>query len=74
MENVEQKEVKRLRNGIVLDTLASVDIQEIARIGRSVIEIFEGVLYQEKFKAPPFGSFVKKLFLLRKQYKKGNII
>ena len=49
MENVEQKEVKRLRNGILINTLASVDIQEIVRNGGSVIEIFEGVLYQEKF-------------------------
>ena len=47
---------------MIIDTLISVDIQEIVRIGGSVIEIYEGMLCKENFKIPPFGRFVEKLF------------
>ena len=42
---MEKKEVNRLRNGIITDTLTSIDIHEIAGIGGTVFEIFEGVFY-----------------------------
>ena len=42
----EQKiEINRMRNGYILDTLTSVDIQEIVKIGGKVQEIYEGVTY-----------------------------
>ena len=50
-------EVNRMRNGYIIDTLTSVDIQEIVKIGGKVIEIYECVLYQESSKNSP----VKKL-------------
>ena len=53
-EKVEKIEVNRMRNGFVVDTLTSVDIQEIEKVGGKVIEIYEGVFYREKFKISPF--------------------
>ena len=47
-------EVNRMRNGYIIDTLTSVDIQEIVKLGGKVVEIFEGVIYRENFKVSPF--------------------
>ena len=44
-EKVKNVEVVRMRNGYIIDTLTSVDICEIVKIGGRVIEIYEGVLY-----------------------------
>ena len=42
---VEKVEVIRMRNGYIIDTLTSVDIQEITKIGGKIIQIYEGVIY-----------------------------
>ena len=45
------------------------------KIGGKVIQIYEGVIYRENFKTPPFRKFIKELFDLRKKYKdEGNDI
>ena len=62
-----------MRNGYIIDTLTSVDIQEIVKIGGKVIEIYEGVIYRENFKVSPFRKVIDKLFALRQKYKdEGN--
>ena len=38
-----------MRNGYIIDTLTSVDIQEIVKIAGKVIRIFEGVICQKFF-------------------------
>ena len=58
-----------MRNGYIIDTLTSVDIQEIVKIGGRVIEIYEGVIYGENFKVSPFRKVIDKLFALREKYK-----
>ena len=68
-EKVEKIEVNRMRNGYIIDTLTSVDIQEIIKIGGKVIQIYEGVIYRENFKISPFRKVIEKLFALRKKYK-----
>ena len=65
-------EINRMRNGYIIDTLASVDIQEIVKIGGKVIEIYEGVIYRENFKLSPFRKVIDILFKLRKKYKDEN--
>ena len=66
-------EINRMRNGYIIDTLTSVDIQEIVRIGGKVIEIYEGVIYRENFKVSPFRKVIDILFKLRQKYKdEGN--
>ena len=47
-------EINRKRNGYVVDTLFSVDIQEIVKIGVKVIEIFESVIYRENLQSISF--------------------
>ena len=64
-EKVENVEVKR--NGYIIDTLTSVDIQEIVKIGGKVIEIYEGVIYRENSKISPFRKVIEQLFSLRQK-------
>ena len=58
-----------MRNGYIEDTLTSVDIQEIVKIGGKVFEIYEGVIYRENFKVSPLRKVIDKLFELRQKYK-----
>ena len=39
-----------MRNGYIIVTLTSVDIQEIVQEGGKVVEIYDGVIYRENFK------------------------
>ena len=68
-EKVKKVEVNRMRNGYTIDTLASVDICEIVKIGGRVVEIYEGVIYRENFKKSPFRKVIENLFTLRQKYK-----
>ena len=68
-EKVKKLEVNRMRNGIIIDTLTSVDIQEIIEIVGRVIQIYEGIIYRDNFKITPFGKVIEKLFALRQKYK-----
>ena len=67
-EKVKNIEVNRMRNGHIIDTLPSVDNQEIVKIGK-IIEIYEGVVYRENFKISLFIKVIENLFALRKKYK-----
>ena len=72
-EKVEKVKVNRMRTGYIIDTLTSVDIQEIVKIGGKVIQIYEGVIYRENFKIPPFRKVLEKFIALRQKYKdEGN--
>ena len=57
-------EINCMRNGYIIDTLTSVDIKEIAKIGRKVIQIYEGVICRENFKVSPFKKVIDRLFEL----------
>ena len=56
-----KNEINRMRNCYIIDTLTSVDIQEIVTIVGKVFEIYEGVIYREKFKVSPFREVIDKL-------------
>ena len=71
-ERVNTIEINRMRNGYIIDTLTTVDIQEIVKIGGKVIEIYEGVIYRENLKVNPFRRVIDILFKLRKKYKNEN--
>ena len=49
-EKVKNIELNRMRNGYIVDTLTSVDIQERIKIGDKVIQTHEGVFYRENIK------------------------
>ena len=59
-----------MRNAYVIDTLTSVDIQEIVKIGGRVVQIFEGVIYRENFKVSLFRKNIDKKFTFRHKNKK----
>ena len=61
-----------MRNGYIIDTLTSVDIQEIVEIGGKVVEIYEGVIYRENLKVSPFRKVIDILFKLRQKNKDEN--
>ena len=61
-----------MRNGYIVDTLTSVDIKEIVKIGGKVIEKYERVSYRENFKVSPFKKVIDKLFELGLKYKDEN--
>ena len=71
-EKVKNVEVNRMKNGYIIDTLTSVDICEIVKIGGKLIQIYEGVIYRENFKISPFRKVIEKLFALRQKYKDEN--
>ena len=71
-EKVNKIEINRMRNGYVIDTLTSVDIQGIVKIGGRVVEIYEGVIYRENFKVSPFRKVIDNLFALGQKYKDEN--
>ena len=71
-EKEKKIEINRMRNGYIIDTLTSVDIQEIVKIGGRVVEIYEGIIYRENFKVSPFRKVIDKLFALRQKYKDEN--
>ena len=48
-----------MRNGYIIDTLTSVDICEIVKIGGRVVKIYEGVIYRENFKISPFRKVIE---------------
>ena len=68
-EKVKKIEVNRMRNGYIVDTLTTVDICEIVKMGGRVIQIYEGVIYRENFKISPFRKIIEKLFASRQKYK-----
>ena len=61
-----------MRNGYNNQTLTSVDIQEIVKIGGKVIEIYEGVFYRANFRITPFKNVIDKLLEIRQKYKDEN--
>ena len=71
-EKVKNVEVNRMRNGYIIDTLTSVDICEIVKIGGRVVEIYEGVVYRENFRTSPFSKPIEKLIALREKYQKEH--
>ena len=62
-------EIFRMRIGYIINTLTSVDIQEIVKICGKVFEIYEGVVYRENFKVSLLEKVIDKLFELRQKYK-----
>ena len=61
-----------MRNGYIIVTLTSADIQESVKIAGKVVETFEGVSYRENFKVSTFKKVTDKLFSLRQKYKDEN--
>ena len=61
-----------MRFGFFPDVLPLVDIREVFKIGRQVIEIYEDVLHRENFKVSLLKKVIDKLFDLRQNYTDEN--
>ena len=58
-----------MRNGYIIDTLTSVDIQENVKIGGKVILFYDGIVFRKNFSVSPFKKVIDKFFELRQKYK-----
>ena len=61
-----------MRNGYIINTLTTVDIQEIVKTGGKVNQIHEGAIHREYFIISPFRNVIDKFFALRQKYKHEN--
>ena len=59
-----------MRNGYIIDTLTSVVLQGIVKIGSKVDEVCEGVIYRKNFVVSHFRNVIEKLFASRQKIKK----
>ena len=55
--------------GYFIDTVTSVDVPEIVKVGGKVIEIYEGVFYRKNIEISPFREVIDNLFALRQKSK-----
>ena len=65
-----EKKVSSLGNTIEVDTLTTVDLREIVRIGKIVFDNIKGWLFKKQFDNLPFWRLAKIVFQLIKQNKK----
>ena len=67
-KNNRLEEINRMRNGIIIDTLTSVDIVEIVKYGGIILEIYEG-FFCRNLKYNPYTEFVTNMFEKRGLFK-----
>ena len=60
-KNNRLEEINRMRNGIIIDTLTSVDIVEIVKCGGVILEIYEG-FFCHNLEYNPYTEFVTDMF------------
>ena len=63
-----------MRKGYNIDTLTSVDIQEIVEVGGKVIHFYESGICQENSRKSPFGKVIEKLIDSRQKIKMKEMI
>ena len=62
------EEINRMRNGIIIDTLTSIDIVEIVKCGGVILEIYEG-FFCHNLNFNPYTEFVTDMFEKRDLFK-----
>ena len=67
-KNIRFEEINRMRNGIIIDTLTSVDIVEIVKYGGVILEVFEGFSCHN-LEYNPYTEFVTDMFEKRDLFK-----
>ena len=67
-KNNRLEEINRMRNGIIIDTLTSVDIGEIVKCGGVILEVFEG-FFCHNLNYNPYTEFVTDMFEKRDLFK-----
>ena len=67
-KNKRLEEINRMRNGIIIDTLTSVDIVEIVKYGGEVLEVYEG-FFCYNLEYNPYTEIVTDMFQKRDMFK-----
>ena len=67
-KNNRLEEINRMRNGIIIDTLTSVDIVEIVKYGGEILHIYEG-FFCHNLEFNPYTEFVTDMFQKRDMFK-----
>ena len=67
-KNNRLEEINRMRNGIIIDTLTSVDIVEIVKYGGVILEVFGG-FFCHNLNFNPYTEFVTDMFEKRDLFK-----
>ena len=67
-KNNRLEEINRMRNGIIVDTLSSVDIVEIVKCGGVILDIYEG-FFCHNLEFNPYTEFVTDMFQKRDMFK-----
>ena len=62
------EEINRMRNGIIIDTLTSIDIVEIVKYGGVILDVYEG-FFCHNLKFNPYTKFVTDIFQKRDLFK-----
>ena len=55
-----------LRIKFLVDTLTSIDIQEIVKIGGKIFRVYDGVIYRENFETPPLRVSIENCLIYDK--------
>ena len=67
-KNKRLEEINRMRNGIIIDNLTSLDIVEIVKCGGVILEVFEG-FFCHNLEYNPYTEFVTNMFNKRDYFK-----
>ena len=67
-KNNRLEEINRMRNGIIIDTLTSIDIVEIIKYGSIILEVYEG-FFCHNLEHNPYTEFVTDMFEKRDMFK-----
>ena len=67
-KNNRLEEINRMKNGITIDTLTSVDVVEIVKYGGLILEVFEGFFCHNQ-EYNPYTEFVRDMFEKRDLFK-----
>ena len=67
-KNNRLEEINRMRKGIIIDTLTSVDIVEIVKCGGFILEVYER-LFCYNLEYNPYTEFVTDMFEKRNLFK-----
>ena len=73
-ENNILEEINTMRNGIIIDTLTSVDVVEIVKCGGVILEAYEA-FFCHNFEYNPYTEFVTDMFEKRYVFKsQGKVL
>ena len=67
-KNNRLEEINKMRNGIIIDTLKSVDIVELVKNGSVILEVYEG-FFCHNLEFNPYTDFVTDMFEKRDMFK-----